>query len=178
RRATPLLAAVAHAYHRGGKEAWKGFARGAQESGSVAVAVLAATLQKLGRSKEDYMQGPAYQLGRFLSLTDTLHRRYCEEVRKRQIPPQLFGNAMLPAVVANPQKGLAQMMSRLRVYRAWAEKAGDGLARWSVSEMGRLCPTLAEHLPQRLGDAEKAELLLGYLARAEKKEDNEEGRDE
>lgn len=178
RRATPLLAAVAHAYHRGGKEAWKGFARGAQESGSVAVAVLAATLQKLGRSKEDYMQGPAYQLGRFLSLADTLHREYCGGVREGQIPPQLLGNSMLPTVVTSPKKGLAQMINRLRVYRAWAEKAGSGLARWSVAEMGKLSPSLAERLPGRLGDEEKAELLLGYLARAEKKQEGDEGRDE
>ncbi len=174
KRTAPLLAAVGHAVHRGGKESWTGFAKGAQASASVAAAVLAASLKKIGRDKEDYMQGPAYQLGRFLSLADTLHREYCGAVRDKQIPPQLLGNALLPAVVANPQTGLAQMIHRLRVYRAWAEKAGTGLARWCVAEMGRLAPALAEHMPQRLGDAEKAELLLGYLARAEKKQGDEE----
>ncbi len=44
--------------------------------------------------------------------------------------------------------------------------------------MGKLSPTLAEQLPERMGDAEKAELLLGYLARAEKKQDESEGSDE
>lgn len=178
KRTGPLLAAVAHAVHRGSKESWTGFAKGAQASASVAVAVLAASLKKIGRDKEDYMQGPAYQLGRFLSLADTLHREYCGAVRDKQIPPQLLGNALLPAVVANPEKGLAQMIHRLRVYRAWAEKSGTGLARWSVGEMGRIAPALAERLPQRLGDAEKAELMLGYLARAEKKQGEDERSDD
>ncbi len=123
KRAAPLLAETAHVRHREDEKKWKKLARGRQESASVAVAVLAIMLHRLGIRKEDYMQGPAYQLGRFLSLADTLHREYCGGVREGQIPPQLLGNSMLPTVVMSPKKVLAQMINRIRVYRrdgAWA----------------------------------------------------------
>jgi hypothetical protein len=177
KRAGPLMRAMGHAVHRGGKEAWKGFAKDAAECASIAVAVIAIALVKTGVKKEAYMGEPAYHLGRFLSLVDTLHREYCANVRENQIPPQLLGNSLVPTVVANPQRGLAHMLSRIRVYRGWAEKGGSGLARWSVGEMGKLTPRLAERLPdRRLNEGEQAQLLLGYLARAEKKE--EKGSDE
>jgi hypothetical protein len=175
RRAAPLLAAVGHAHHRGGKGIWKGFEKGAGESVSVAVAVLAIALYRVGIKKEAYVKEAAYELGRFLSLVDTLHREYCVNVRNGQIPPQLLGNALLATTVTNPKKALAEMVNRIRVYRGWAEKAGTGLARWTLGEMGKLTPALAEGLPGRMDDAGKAQLLLGYLARWEKKEEKEEG---
>jgi hypothetical protein len=175
RRAAPLLAAVGHAHHRGGKDIWKGFEKGARESASVGVSVLAIALYRLGMKKEAYVKEAAYELGRFLSLVDTLHREYCVNVRNGQIPPQLLGNALLATTVTNPKKALAEMLNRIRVYRGWAEKAGTGLARWTLGEMGKLTPTLADGLPERMDDAGKAQLLLGYLARWEKKEGKEEG---
>ncbi len=175
RHAAALLAAVGHAHHRGGKEIWKGFGKSAGESASVAVSVLAIALYRLGMKKEAYMKEAAYELGRFLSLVDTLHREYCVTVRNGQIPPQLLGNAVLATTMRNPKKALAEMLNRIRVYRGWAEKAGTGLARWTLGEIGKLTPALAEGLPERMDDAAKAQLLLGYLARWEKKEGREEG---
>ena len=179
-RAMPLLAAAGLACHRKGGEAWKGFSKEAKRSASTSVATLAIALHKLGREKEKYMQGPAYQLGRFLSLVDTLHREYCVKVRDGQIPPQLLGNALLPTAVASPKKGLSHMLNRIRVYQAWAVKSGSGLARWTLGEIGTLTPVLAEGLPEHMDDAARAELLLGYLARSEKKQEgtSEEGGDE
>jgi len=49
--------------------------------------VLAIALFRLGIKKEAYMKEAAYELGRFLSLVDTLHQQYCVKVRKNQIPP-------------------------------------------------------------------------------------------
>ncbi len=174
-RAGPLLAAIGLACHREGREAWKGFSKEAKRSASTSVAAMAIALRRLGREKEIYMQGPAYQLGRFLSLVDTLHREYCIKVRDGQIPPQLLGNALLPTAVASPKKGLSHMLNRIRVYQAWAVKSGSGIARWTLGEMGTLTPVLADSLPEHMDDAAKAELLLGYLARAEKKQEPAKG---
>jgi hypothetical protein len=170
-RAGSLLAAIGSACHREGREAWKGFSKEAKRSASTSVATLAIALHKIGREKEVYMQGTAYQLGRFLSLVDTLHREYCDEVRKGEMPSQLLGNALLPTAVANPKKGLSHMLNRIRVYQAWAVKSGTGLARWTLGEIGTLTPVLAEGLPDHMDDAARAELLLGYLARSEKKQE-------
>jgi hypothetical protein len=120
------------------------------------------------------MKGAAYELGRFLSLVDILHRQYCLEVRK-DVPRQLLGNAMLPGTMTNPKKALGQMWNRIRIYQGWAQRDGTGLARWTLGEMGLRTPGLAEGLAERMDDAGKAQLLLGYLARWEKKEEKEEG---
>jgi hypothetical protein len=175
-RTEPLLTGLGHAAHREARlEIRKEFAKRAKESAAVAMAVLAIALFRLGIKKEAYMKEAAYELGRFLSLVDTLHQQYCLKVRKNQIPPQLLGNAMLPRTVADPKKGLAQILSRIRIYQAWAQKDGTGLARWALGEMGQLTPALADELPGRMDDAGKAQLLLGYLARGEKKDGKEEG---
>ena len=140
----------------------------------IAVALLGITLQKLEERKEKYMEDPAYLIGRFLSLTDTLHAQYCENVRRGALPPQLLGNALIPTAVADPSKGFARMVHRLRPYQAWAKTEGTGLARWTCAEMGKIAIRLAGNLPEsRLSDAQQAQLLLGYLARSQKS--NEEG---
>ena len=174
RRTVRLLGALGHAYHLGGEQIWKRFGKGAGERASVAVSVLAIALRKLGMRKEAYMKGAAYELGRFLSLVDILHRQYCLEVRK-DVPRQLLGNAMLPRTMTNPKKALGQMWNRIRIYQGWAQRDGTRLARWTLGEMGLRTPGLAEGLAERMDDAGKAQLLLGYLARWEKKEGKEEG---
>ncbi|MGO9096978.1 MAG: hypothetical protein ACLQGV_17365 [Bryobacteraceae bacterium] len=178
-RTEPLLTGLGHAAHREARlEIRKEFVKRANESAPVAMAVLAIALFRLGIKKEAYMKEAAYELGRFLSLVDTLHRQYCVKVRKNEIPPQLLGNAVLPRTAADPKKGLARILDRIGIYQAWAQTDGTKLARWTLGEMGKLTPTLAEGLPERMDDAGKAQLLLGYLARWEKKEGQEEGTEE
>jgi hypothetical protein len=113
-----------------------------------------------------------------LSLADTLHAEYSKTVRD-DTPPQLLGNALIPTTISDPNKGLARMLQRIRIYQAWARgKKGTGLARWSCGEMGRIADDLAGKLRSgRLNDPQQAQLLLGYLARTERKEEkeNEEG---
>ena len=118
------------------------------------------------------MKEPAYRLGRFLSLVDTLHLEYCKRVRKGDIPPQLLGNALIPLATSDPEKGLARMLERIRIYQAWAQKSDSGLARWALGQIGELTPPLADELKKltRLDDAARAQLLLGYLAQSEKKQ--------
>jgi hypothetical protein len=140
---------------------------------------LGITLSKLGHRKENYMQEAAFLVGRFLSLADTLHAQYCEVKRKKDMPPQLLGNALIPTAISDPNRGLARMLLRIRVYQAWAGKEGTPLARWSCGEMGRIAKELAEKLlpGQRFNEAQQAQLLLGYLARAESNQEkaSEEG---
>ena len=119
------------------------------------------------------MAEPGFLLGRFLSLADTLHAEYSKEVRK-DIPPQLLGNALIPTAISSPAKGLARMLERIRVYQAWARKSGTPLGRWSCGEMGKIANEVAPQLPdRRLNEAEQAQLLLGYLARSEKANDDQ-----
>jgi hypothetical protein len=166
-----LLMAIGHAAHRGegDKRAWKAISAGARWSYSISIAVLAITLFKLGHRKDTYMQEPAFWLGRLLSLADTLHREYCKEVRNGDVPPQLIGNALIPTMTNDPNRGLARMRERIRIYQGWAATGGSGLARWSLAEMGKISFDLAQSLPERrMSDADQAQFLLGYLARSEK----------
>ena len=174
RRTADLLIAIGHAVHRGGKEAWKGISREAGRNPVIAASLFGITLSKLEQRKESYMQEPAFLIGRFLSLADTLHAEYCKEVRKGDTPPQLLGNALIPTAIGDPNRGLARMLDRIGPYQAWARRKGTGLARWSCSEMGKIAGEVAGRLThgKRFDDAEKAQLLLGYLARTESKEEN------
>jgi hypothetical protein len=167
-RTTALLMAIGHALHRGGKEAWKDISRQAGKNPVIAASLLGITLSKMGHRKENYMQDPAFLVGRFLSLADTLHAEYSKAVRN-DMPPQLLGNALIPTEISDPNKGLARMLQRIRVYQAWARgKKGTGLARWSCGEMGKIATDIADKLPgRRFNEPEQAQLLLGYLARTE-----------
>ncbi|MGP8247896.1 MAG: hypothetical protein ACLQVN_25700 [Bryobacteraceae bacterium] len=173
-RASDLLMAIGHATHRGTKEGWKGIAREAGKYTVIAVSIMSIALSKLEQRKEDYMSEPAFLIGRFLSLADTLHAEYCKVARKGDMPPQLLGNALISTAVQDPNKGLARMRQRICVYQAWARgKNGTGLARWSCAEMGKIATEVADKLQsERFNDEKQAQLLLGYLARTEGKEES------
>ena len=139
-----------------------------------ALAILGITLFKLNRSKEVFMKDPAFLIGRFLGLSDILHKNYCEVVRDGNVPPQLAGNSLLAVADSNAQRAFAICKDRLRPYCAWAEtvnpakvKAGKNarFAKWALKEMKQTATQLSGRLPATpLNDAQKAELFLGYLA--------------
>jgi hypothetical protein len=140
--------------------------------------ILGLLLAKLGRWKGDYMKGPPFLVGRLLSLADQLHLRYCHGVRKGQIPPQLVGNALMPTALEQPAKALALLSQRILPYQAWANTVqnGDnvGLAKYLLGQFGRVSAELKEfEVPTTCSDTDKAEMLLGYLAHAEKDDDND-----
>jgi len=162
-----------------------------------ACTILAVCLYKLGERKEAFMQDHAFLLGRFLSLADVLHLQYClvkrrpqgreKEGEKREdvpVPPQLLGNQHMAMAALNPVGALALLGDRVRIYKAWADTswADDGgadegtgkrirRAKWAVKRMGEVAGELTGHLAERaLNDSEKAEMLLGYLAREAKTE--------
>lgn len=135
-------------------------------------------LAKLGRLKGDYMKGPPFLVGRLLSLADQLHLQYCEGVRKGQVPPQLVGNALMATALEHPTKAVAMLSQRILPYQAWARTVQGGdevrLAKYFLGELGRVSVELKDiELPPTCGDTDKAEMLLGYLARSEKDKDSE-----
>ncbi|MDP2895133.1 MAG: hypothetical protein Q8Q12_01070 [bacterium] len=172
-RASPLLAGIGGAL---GTRDWKPFSRDARLRALTVVSVLAILLDKIGNRKEAYVKGAAFNVGRLLALADTLHREYSLHVRggekKASLPNKLIGNALVTTAMENPQAALARLGERLPVYQAWAQTAqGEqlGLAKWALREMGRISAQLAEwELPSSANDGQKAELLLGYLARPER----------
>ena len=140
------------------------------------ISILAIVLYKLGIEKEDYMKNAAFSVGRMLALADKLHYAYCWKVRKKEIPLQLIGNAIMRTALDNPLKGLSMISERLPIYHAWATNVQDDgtdesvtkqvrLAKWVLGQLGQVSAALENaDIPKQTDDAIKAQVLLGYLA--------------
>lgn len=131
--------------------------------------IIGILLYKLSIRKDQYMNEMPYQLGKFLKLADGLHQVWFEvEKNGDPLPPVLLGSSMYSLFSQSPVQGMAALGDRLRIYLAWAktchgEKAG--LARWYLKELGKVSEELsASVLPTRFTDAEKSQMLLGFLA--------------
>jgi hypothetical protein len=135
--------------------------------------ILGLLLYKNGIEKGGFMNSPAYLVGRFLSLADDLHLKYCQQVRKGSIPPQLVGNALMPTALETPEKALSMLSQRILPYQAWAKTlSGDekdvGLVKYFLKQIGEVSNQLKEEgLSPTCSDTDKAQMLLGYLARSE-----------
>ena len=125
-------------------------------------------LHKLNRTKETYMENVPYLIGKFLNLADGLHVVWCRNVRDGQLPPQLLGSSLFASFQLNPVQGFANVGMRMKPYIDWAKtnQTGDiALSRWFVGEFGRVTAAIEKAgIPTRLSDADKAEMLLGYLS--------------
>ena len=161
------------------------------------IALMGILLNKLQSKKEEYMKDASYNLGRLLSLADSLHVFYCQDVRGGDIPLGLIGNVHLPIMKSSPSSALARLQDRMRIYLAWAKKyqfkpekpdASDDsktvkkpaprLVGWLLNEFGRVSQAIAEsgELPaDKLTDAQSAQMLLGYLASFKKPSSDEQG---
>ena len=132
-----------------------------------ALPILGILLYKLNIRKESYMNESPYLIGRMLNLTDRLHALYCEVVRKGNLPNELLGDSFYPQFTMNPVQAFAALGERIRPYLAWAKTASGekaGLARWLLAEIGKTANALkANSLPKRMTDADKAQMLLGFL---------------
>ncbi len=148
------------------------------------VSAFAIYLYKLGIKTENYMKDTFFYVGRFLSLIDTLHFEWCKHVRggfpekeetvwRKAIPPQLLGSAHLNIALDNPNSAFDIISRRLRPYKDWTrveQSATVALARWIVGEIGKTTALLAEKpncLPTSTTSTERAQILLGYLAKSE-----------
>lgn len=172
-RTQSLLIGLGQANH---KEDMSGFNAEARFTGLITISVFGIYLYKLGIKKEAYMKDTFFYVGRFLSLVDTLHYEYCDKVRG-SIPTQLLGNAHLQIALDNPVSALDMLSRRIGIYQAWTRKEqGERvkLARWAVGQIGRVTDSLAEKpLPDSTTSAERAQILLGYLARPDKKTESD-----
>jgi hypothetical protein len=148
-----------------------------------AVSLQGIFLDQLGHTKDNFMKDTIYQIGRLLALADSLHFHYCKWVRtpeekrkqnKVEAPSELLGNSVFNYALDNPTGALARLAERIKPYKAWADTFDGeeaGLVHWFVRQMGeseKLCAL--DMLPKRMTDADKAKLLLGYLADYAKKE--------
>lgn len=119
------------------------------------------------------MNSSAYLVGRLLSLVDDLHLKYCQHVRKGSIPPQLVGNALMSTALEMPEKALSMLSQRIPPYQAWAKTLSDseqdvGLVKYFLKQIGEVSNQLKEAgLSPTCSDTDKAQMLLGYLARSE-----------
>lgn len=145
--------------------------------GQLMPAVLGLLLWKLDIRKEEYMNDAPYTIGRMLKIADDFHSIYCKEVRKGSMPAQLLGNALMMAAMNNPTQALSQLASRIAPYLGWAKTNSTGsaaLSRYLLKEFAAIERQLkGVVLPTHLNDAEKAQLLLGYVSDgSEQRNDN------
>ncbi len=163
-----LLMAMAHTQHQGGIHKVNGKY---DKQKLLLPAILGLLLAKLECNKGDYMKTAPYLIGRMLSLADQIHYHYCQHVRKGSVPSQLIGNALMTTALEEPVKALALYAQRILPYQAWARTAkGDEgkLAGWFLSELGKVCSDVAlANMPDRCADVDKAQMMLGYLAKNE-----------
>jgi CRISPR-associated protein (Cas_Csd1) len=151
---------------------WKGLSDTVRWQCVKAIALLGILLHKLEQNKETYMHEPTTQVGRLLALADSLHLQYCRHVRKGESPSQLIGNALFNTALDQPVFALARLAERLTPYQAWGRtfqsndpKAGVGLVKYFLNEIAACAAAIRlKQLPERMSDADKAKLLLGYLA--------------
>jgi hypothetical protein len=175
-RAGSLLLGLGNRQHGGN---WSGFPDGPRIAALTAITTLAILLFKTGHRKENFMSQAPFNIGRLMSLADQLHALYCKEVRGGDVPPQLFGNALMSTALQQPITAMSLFAQRVLPYWTWADtvQSGEyvGLAKYFLKEMRAVSQTLsATKLPATLSDAERAEMILGYLAnpRSENKETN------
>lgn len=186
----PLLCGLGGCQGKGSREAWKACKDTERLTGLRAVSIIGMTLYALGSKKEDYMHESAFQIGRVLALADRLHRCYCTVVRDGSMPPNLIGNAVFATALDCPEKALAILAERMRIYQGWAETANSEFyrkqeekhiavltAKKTLSRYRPLAVQLhRQGLPHQCDDVMKAHLLLGYIA-GEDKENETEGAD-
>lgn len=185
-RSGPLLALCGDQLHRDRQMEFD-VAKEARPRAVSAFAVLCLALYRLDHRKEAYMTEAPYLLGRMLALADTLHASYCKVIRGGTLPPQLLGSQYYMAATRFPVRAFANLGDRLRIYQAWAQttRIADNpkddpkqeifkakiSAKWALARLGEITPQLHGRLPRTIDDYGKAELLLGYLAREEKRND-------
>lgn len=167
---TPVLLALAQAHVQGQVlKVPKAFHRQLR----LLPSLLGLLLSKSGLDRGTYMSSPPFLVGRLMSLADQLHLLYCEGVRNGQVPPQLLGNALMATALEQPTKALAMLSQRVLPYQAWAKTLQSGervrLVKYVLGQLGKICDELTESsLPDHCSDADRAVMLLGYLARPTK----------
>jgi hypothetical protein len=130
-------------------------------------ATLGLALWKAGdrNRRGAYMSRNPYLIGQLLSLADEFHRNYCQHEREGKLPPRLIGNALMPTALERPTEGLARLSERFLLYHSVASKELRDRAGMIERAIDK------DSLPPHCSDEDKAQMLLGYLARAELEQD-------
>lgn len=185
--ATPLLLALGHTDHRNDPEKRKTFewtkeTTKYEKHANLLPSVFGLLLAKLGHMKGEYMHTAPFLIGRMMALADLLHKEYCRKVRApkegegqedsdKGLPRQLIGNATMAVAMDSPTAGLARLAERIVLYQGWANTVTGkevDLAKWTLEQYGKVADELGKlALPAQCADADKAQMLLGYLARIE-----------
>ena len=122
------------------------------------------------------MKESPFLLGRCLRITDEIHRLYCKVVRKKDLPPELCGSALLVSMKESPATTLSQLAMRSAPYIKWARggsEKGDksGLVWYWLKQWEETADQLHTLTwPKRLIPEERAQIFLGYLASFPKSE--------
>lgn len=193
RNSAKLLLALGHADHRcDGSFTWNKNTKSQAKYANLLPCILGLLLDKLNYRKGDYMHSAPFLVGQIMSLADTLHKEYCRKVRATRkedvatektedegsrtsgLPRQLIGNAAMSIAMDNPVEGLSRVGERILIYQSWANTARDiGYAGWALGEFRRISEELSNlTLPEESTDADRAQMLLGYLSRIGEQKDN------
>ncbi|MBN1807166.1 MAG: hypothetical protein JW837_18110 [Sedimentisphaerales bacterium] len=187
RNTATLLLALGHSDHRcDGSFTWNKNTKSQAKYANLLPCIFGLLLDKLKYKKGDYMHTAPFLVGQMMSLADTLHKEYCRKVRAKRkedvtaekndgkessisgLPRQLIGNAAMSIAMDNPIEGLSRLGERILIYQSWANTAsGDiGFAGWALGEFRRVSEELGKlTLSEESTDADKAQMLLGYLSR-------------
>ena len=142
-------------------------------------------LYREGIRKENYMDNLPYLLGQLLKVSDELQMMYCRIVRGGDLPTQLAGSGMYRSAAEYPVRTLNMLGTRMNPYITWAktyrakDETAEGKESWRAGWLLSLYENIATNLHKawqsdiRFGDAEKAQLFIGYLAKFPKKENGD-----
>ena len=128
------------------------------------------------------MKSVAYNVGQFLQLADILHKEYHIHERnggnrKNPLPSTLMGNDVFLVAAENPIEGMNRLEERMKIYIGWARlmpTEKSGCAKWALKRLEEVSASIAEgNLPERFTPEEKAQVLLGYLAKIEGKDEKD-----
>ncbi|MBA3543245.1 MAG: hypothetical protein H0T83_02215, partial [Chthoniobacterales bacterium] len=142
------------------------------------ISFIGTLLHALNSKKDTYMNESPFLLGKLLAIMDELHKCYCIDERKGDIPPTLIGNGLLGRAADSPEQALQDLCERSRIYLGWAktgqvrEKTPETnkIAIYSAYKLLRLAEPIADSLRNDASlshplDAQgKAHLFLGYLS--------------
>lgn len=149
------------------------------------LSLMGILLYREGIRKENYMDNLPYLLGQLLKVSDELHVLYCRVVRGGDLPTQLAGSGMYRSAAEYPVRTLNMLGTRMNPYITWAKsyrtknENAKGKESWRAAWLLSLYENIATDLHKawqsdiRFGDAEKAQLFIGYLAKFPKKENGD-----
>ena len=149
------------------------------------LSLMGILLYREGIRKENYMDNLPYLLGQLLKVSDELHVLYCRVVRGGDLPTQLAGSGMYRSAAENPVRTINMLGTRMNPYITWAKsyckknENDTGKESWRAGWLLSLYENIASDLHKawqsdiRFGDAEKAQLFIGYLAKFPKKENGD-----